>query len=214
MRWTESAKVGVIVGLLVACGSPTPNGAGEAPAAPASAPQSTTRPTSTSTTTAPPTTTGEAPAATDGGDETTVSSEVSTTQYGTADDGFVVAGAPVGLKPTEVPLNRTVGLQGETIVSQRFTADTLDSQVTITRTTSTDTQRLIDQFEEALSNPIAETSEVAVGDDEYPGYLYREEGLGWRGLMWVISDDSALWVIASGLTDDQILAIASGVEVA
>lgn len=132
--------------------------------------------------------------------------------YGSPESGFEVTGAPAGLRITEVPTGETFGLFGETIVHQRFTAASLDSQVNIGRTTNSDSQALLDQLKASASEPLSETTSVVVGDQKYPGYFYREQGLGWRGVTWVLPDDSVLWVVTSGLTDDEILEIADHVD--
>jgi len=140
-----------------------------------------------------------------------VESQIS--MYGPPNRGFAVVGEPEGLRVTEIPLTDAVGPVGEVIVSQRFTAKQLDSQVTITRQTNTDIQRLVEKFEEAKAVPETQTISTEVGDLKSPGYLYQDVGSGWRGLMWVVSDDSAMWVFGSGMTDEQLLSIAQHVEV-
>ncbi len=199
-------------GVLGSCGSSSPYAAGDT--LPTTSPVVDSLPEAdTTVTAAEPEVADSPPTSATSAVETADTAEAAIAQYGTKADGFAVVGKPVGLRLTEVPLTETVGLFGETIVSQLFTAETLDSQVTISRVTDTNTKALIEQFEAAKSDSNAETSSLVVGEARYPGYLYRDEGSGWRGLMWTVSDDSAMWVIASGLTDDEIIKIASGVEV-
>ena len=198
--------------LAVGCGSaPATSGAQPAESLPAIESQtsvgtsaSTTTPTSVPDRTAP-----TAPSV--GAPTESVESQIAT--YGSPDKGFTVVGEPEGLRVTEVPLTDTIGPVGEVIVSQRFTAEKRDSQVTITRQTNTDIQRLVQEFENAKSESEAQTTSVDVGDQQSPGYLYRDVGSGWRGLMWVVSDDSAMWVLGSGVSDEQLLSIAQRVEV-
>ena len=203
MQFIRSGMIIATVGALAGCGSGFPDATGDTFPVPARVVDSSTTEVVSATTTQP-IVIQDVPADT---------APTSIAEYGSNSDGFAVVGAPIGLSPTEVPLTETVGPSGETIVSQRFTAETLNSQVNITRQTTTNTSVLINKFEKAKTDSVADTSSVSVGSSKYPGYLYRDEGSGWLGVMWVLSDDSAMWVLASGLNDDEIMEIARSVEV-
>lgn len=134
-------------------------------------------------------------------------------RYGSPEEGFTVRGAPVGLTETEVPLTEFVGPQGEFVVSKRFTGSWLDSQINITRSTNVDVAALIVDFERAVDEDVAATKRVFVGESETPGFLYTDALSEWRGLMWALSDTSVVYVMTSGLSDEETLEVARAVEV-
>ena len=134
-------------------------------------------------------------------------------QYGSADDGFTVTGRPVGLAETEVPLSEFIGPTGDLVVVKRFTGEKLDSQINITRSSRVDVSALVAEFETAAAEGAAETTRVFVGEDSKPGFLYRDALSGWLGVMWPVSETSVFYVLAQGLSEDEILAVAGSVGV-
>jgi hypothetical protein len=134
-------------------------------------------------------------------------------QYGSADDGFTVAGRPIGLAETEIPLSEFIGPTGDLVVSKRFTGERLDSQINITRSSRVDVSALVAEFETAAAEGAADTTKVFVGEDEQPGFLYRDALSGWHGVMWPVSETSVFYVLAQGLSEDEILEVAGSVGV-
>ena len=134
-------------------------------------------------------------------------------QYGSAEDGFAVTGRPVGLAETEVPLSGFIGPTGNLVVNKRFTGEKLDSQINITRSSLVDVSALVAEFETAVAEGAAETTKVFVGEDKQPGFLYRDALSGWHGVMWPVSETSVFYVLAQGLSEDEILEVAGSVGV-
>ena len=198
----------LVVGPLVACGA-TENsqpiravGTSDSPARTIVAPPDTEPPgaqsTTSSATSSPPT--------------SSMPGEV-VRQYGSADDGFTVSGRPVGLAETEVPLSEFIDPTGHLIVSKRFTGDKLDSQINITRSSRVDVSALVGEFETAAAEGAAETTKVFVGEDRQPGFLYRDALSDWHVVMWPLSETSVFYVLAQGLSEDEILEVAGSVGV-
>lgn len=216
MKLSRCGGLLVAVGLLAACGSAPAPAAGDS----LPTPPPVESPNDTSVDANPPVTESvvtEAPPSTPKPAATAPDSTARPieliAEYGPKEGGFVIVGAPAGLRVTEVPTQETIGPIGESTVSQRFTAATLDSQVNVGRTTDIDTARLMEEFKAAERETGSETSSVVIGHERSPGYFFREEGLGWRGVTWFPPDDSVMWVLASGLTDDEIIEVAENVEV-
>lgn len=124
-----------------------------------------------------------------------------------------MTGSPVGLARTEAPLSEFIDPTGHLVVSKRFTGEKLDSQINITRSSREDVSALVGDFETAAAEGAAETTRVFVGEDRQPGFLYRDALLGWHGVMWPVSETSVFYVLAQGLSEDEILEVAGSVGV-
>ena len=194
----------LVVGPLIACDATEDSqpiaavGSSDSPARTIVAPPDTEPPGAQSPTSSPPT--------------SSMPGEV-VRQYGSADDGFTVTRRPVGLAETEVPVSEFIDPTGHLIVNKRFTGDKLDTQISITRSSRVDVAALVGEFETAAAEGAAETTKVFVGEDRQPGFVYRNAPLDYHGVMWPVSETSVFYVLAQGLSEDEILEVAASVGV-